>query len=143
MRASVLIGLVGAAALTLIAFPGAPELRSPARPCWALLGFAAGRAMLAVLSMKLTSQPQRWAIVPAAVMAVTGLGLIIVAPGNSVLTDAGWTARIAPAVASTTRVCAYHRAGQRWSDDLARLQDGVAIARDLHALRAAAASLAS
>ena len=33
----------------------------------ALLAFAAGWAMLAVLSTRLTSQPQRWAYVPAAV----------------------------------------------------------------------------
>ena len=56
----------------------------------ALLAFAFGWAMLAVLSTRLTSQPQRWALVPAALMAVTGLGLLALAPGNGALTAAGW-----------------------------------------------------
>jgi pimeloyl-ACP methyl ester carboxylesterase len=43
-------------------------------------------------------------------------------------------ARIAPAVAGTTRVCAYDRAGQGWSDDAPRIQDGVQAAADLHTL---------
>jgi pimeloyl-ACP methyl ester carboxylesterase len=227
---SLLTGVAAAAALTLVALPGAPEHVITGS---ALLAFAAGWAMLAVLSSRLTSQPQRWALVPAAVMALTGLGLLTVAPGNSVLTGAGWIwpplmfalavwmgvqlrrasagrvrwllypviaalalagvggftetvalhhdvasmampgtsydvgghrlhlqctgtgsptvvlesglgemssswARIAPAVALTTRVCAYDRAGQGWSDDAARPQDGLAIARDLHALLAVA-----
>jgi pimeloyl-ACP methyl ester carboxylesterase len=227
---SLLTGLAGVAALTLVALAGAPEHVITGS---ALLAFAAGWAMLAVLSSRLTSQPQRWALVPAMVMAVTGLGLLTVARGNSVLTGAGWIwppvmfavaawmgvqlrraltgrvrwllypvigalalasvggftetvelhhdtasmampgtsydvgghrlhlhctgtgsptvvlesglgemssnwARIAPAVAPTTRVCAYDRAGQGWSDDAGRPQDGLAIARDLHALLAVA-----
>ena len=47
--------------------------------------------------------------------------------------SAGW-ARIAPAVAGTTRVCAYDRAGQGWSEDASDPQDGVAAAADLHTL---------
>jgi len=46
---------------------------------------------------------------------------------------AGWD-RIAPAVAGTSRVCAYDRAGQGWSDDASKPQDGVAAASDLHTL---------
>jgi len=227
---SVLTGLAGAAVLTLVAFPGAPEHVITGS---ALLAFAAGWALLAVLSTRLTSQPQRWAYVPAAVLAVTGLGLLTVAPGNTGLTDAGWIwppvmvalaawmrvriirsltgrarwllypvvgaltlasvggfietvaphrdaaamampgtsydvgghrlhlrctgtgsptvvlegglgemsanwARITPTVATTTRVCAYDRAGQGWSGDAPRPQDGLAVAADLHALLAAA-----
>jgi hypothetical protein len=56
----------------------------------ALLGFALGWAMLAALSIRMTSQAQRWAFVPAAAMAVTGLGLLILAPGDAALTTAGW-----------------------------------------------------
>ncbi len=41
-----------------------------------LCGFALGWAMLAVLSVRLTDQPQRWAFVPALVMGVGGLLLI-------------------------------------------------------------------
>src|SRR4051794_19396732 len=43
-------------------------------------------------------------------------------------------ARITQGIAATTRVCAYDRAGQGWSDDVARPQDGRAIATDLHEL---------
>jgi pimeloyl-ACP methyl ester carboxylesterase len=226
---SLVSGLAGAAGLTLVACAGAPEHVITGS---ALLAFGASWAMLAVLS-RLTSQPQRWALVPAVVMAITGLGLLAFAPGNSGLTEAGWIwppvmltlaawmgvqvrramtgrvrwllypaiaalalasvggitetvalhtdaasmampgvsydvgghrlhlhctgtgsptvvlegglgemssnwARIAPVVSPTTRVCAYDRAGQGWSDDAAHPQDGLAIARDLHSLLASA-----
>ena len=76
-----------AAALTLVVFSSAPEHVITGS---ALLGFATGWALLAALSARMTSQPQRWAWVPAAGLAATGLGLLIVAPGNSGLTAAGW-----------------------------------------------------
>lgn len=44
-----------------------------------------------------------------------------------------WT-RITQQVSGTTRICAYDRAGQGWSDDVDAPQDGVAIADDLHTL---------
>lgn len=50
----------------------------------------------------------------------------------------GSWARILDGVAPTTRVCAYDRAGQGWSDDVEHPQDGIAAAEDLHALLAAA-----
>jgi pimeloyl-ACP methyl ester carboxylesterase len=50
---------------------------------------------------------------------------------------ASW-ARIAGPVADTTRVCAYDRAGQGWSEDANSPQDGVTSAKDLHTLLAAA-----
>lgn len=50
----------------------------------------------------------------------------------------GSWARILDGVAPTTRVCAYDRAGQGWSDDDEHPQDGIAAAEDLHALLAAA-----
>jgi pimeloyl-ACP methyl ester carboxylesterase len=224
---SLLTGTVVAAVLSLIVFAGAAEAVITGS---ALLGFAAGWAVLAVLSGRLTDQPQRWAWIPAAVLAATGLGLLVTAPDDRVLTAAGWAwpplllalavwmgmrvrrtlaagsgrrllypvvaviaaaavggavetvgfsadqradampgrlhdvggyrlhltctgtgsptvvltsglgafsanwARIAPAVAGTTRVCAYDRAGQGWSDDAPRPQDGLAAAADLHTL---------
>ncbi len=51
--------------------------------------------------------------------------------------SASW-ARITGPVSATTRVCAYDRAGQGWSDDVAGPQDGETAARDLHAVLAAA-----
>ncbi|MEO6503383.1 MAG: alpha/beta hydrolase [Jatrophihabitantaceae bacterium] len=226
---SLLTGLVGALVLTLLVFPGAPEHTITGS---ILLAFGSGWAMLAVLSTRLTSKPQRWALVPAAVLAVTGLALMTSGPDDGVLTGAGWVwppalfilalwmivqlrrgmtgrlrwllypvigalvmaavggfaetvalqrdagmrmpgtsydvgshrlhlrcagagsptvvlqsglgemslnwARIAPAVAASTRVCAYDRAGQGWSGDASGPQDGLAVATDLHALLAAA-----
>ena len=55
--------------LVLVVFAGATE---PVITGAGLLGLASGWALLAVLSTRMTSQPQRWAVVPAAVMAVTG-----------------------------------------------------------------------
>ena len=51
--------------------------------------------------------------------------------------SASW-ARIVDGTAPTTRVCAYDRAGQGWSDDLPRPQDAAAAAADLEALLQAA-----
>ena len=51
--------------------------------------------------------------------------------------SASWS-RITDAVGSTTRVCAYDRAGQGWSEDAASPQDGVTAAADLHAVLASA-----
>ena len=51
--------------------------------------------------------------------------------------SASW-ARIAGPVGATTRVCAYDRAGQGWSEDAQHPQDGVSAAEDLHTLLARA-----
>src|SRR4051812_394590 len=67
---SMLTGIAGAVVATLVIFAGAPEHVITGTT---LLAFSAGWAMLAALSSRLTSQPQRWAYVPAAVMAATGL----------------------------------------------------------------------
>jgi len=223
---SLLVGLVGALVLTLGVFGGATE---PVISGSALLAFAGGWALLAVLSARFTSQPQTWARVPAIAMGFAGLVLIIATPGDEVLDKAGWVwppaalvlavwivvqlrhslrgrvrwliypvvvaivlgsvggtyatvtrqqdrhdypapgalydvgghrlhldcvgsgsptvvlenglggmsvrwSRIIEAVGPTTRVCAYDRAGQGWSDDVAAPQDGLAIAADLHTL---------
>ena len=51
--------------------------------------------------------------------------------------SAGW-ARIQGPVAATTRICAYDRAGQGWSDEADSPRDGIESAEDLHSLLAAA-----
>jgi pimeloyl-ACP methyl ester carboxylesterase len=227
---SMLSGLVTTLLLVLVVFAGATE---PVITGAGLVGLASGWALLAMLTTRWTSQPQRWAAVPAAVMAVTGVALLAVTPDNGTLTAAGWvwppaalvlavwmvraarrstTGRsrwllypviglvavagvggtvesialtrdhdrypmtgalydvgghrlhltctgtgsptvvlenglneisplwngITTQVSRTTRVCAYDRAGQGWSDDVARPQDGVAVATDLHTLLARA-----
>jgi pimeloyl-ACP methyl ester carboxylesterase len=48
-----------------------------------------------------------------------------------------WSA-ITAQVSRTTRICAYDRVGQGWSDDVAHRQDGIAVAIDLHTLLARA-----
>jgi pimeloyl-ACP methyl ester carboxylesterase len=53
-----------------------------------LFGFALGWALLAVLSMRFTDQPQRWAVAPAIFMAVSG-ALVLMAP-DSVMDALGW-----------------------------------------------------
>jgi pimeloyl-ACP methyl ester carboxylesterase len=52
-------------------------------------------------------------------------------------TSATW-ARITGPVDRTTRVCAYDRPGQGWSEETTHPQDGVAAAKDLHTLLAMA-----
>ena len=61
---SMLSGLVNTLVLVLVVFAGATE---PVITGAGLLGLASGWALLAVLTTRWTSQPQRWAAVPAAV----------------------------------------------------------------------------
>lgn len=226
---SLFTGLVVTLVLVLVVFAGGSE---PVITGSALVGFGSGWAMLAVTS-RWTSQPQRWAVVPAAVMGATGAALLATRPDDGVLTATGWvwppaalvlaiwTARAArraisgrsrlllypvvalvaaaavggavesvalaradgryemtgatydvgghrlhltcagtgsptvvlenglaePAalwdgvmsrVSGSTRVCAYDRPGQGWSEDLAHRQDGREVAADLHTLLARA-----
>ncbi|HST66346.1 MAG TPA: alpha/beta hydrolase [Mycobacteriales bacterium] len=217
-------GLLGAALLTLVVFAGAGEHAITGS---VLLAFGFGWAVLAVLSVRWTGAPQRWALVPAVLMGGAGLALLTLAPGDGALTAAGWvwppavlalaawmvprvrrvrpgrgllvpvvavlaaaavgggyatvTATVTAAddprpgtsydvgghrlhlncagsggptvvlenglgetsplwslvtatVGQDTRVCAYDRAGQGWSGDAPRPQDGAQVAADLHTL---------
>jgi pimeloyl-ACP methyl ester carboxylesterase len=198
----------------------------------ALLGWGIGWALIALLSTRFTDQPQRWALVPAGILGMTGIALIAFAPGAAVMDQLAWVwpvpilvlavwlilrvrrdvqgrsrwllypvvgvlallavggavetgieatdgsrspnggqlvdvgghklfiacsgtgsptvvlegglgqgsdyfALIAREVATTARVCTYDRAGHGRSDPTTGPQDGMAIARDLHALLAA------
>lgn len=84
---SLVVGAITAAVLVLVVFAGAAEAVITGA---LLIGFAAGWALLAILSTRRTARPQRWAAVPAIVMAVTGSALILVVPGDAALTDSGW-----------------------------------------------------
>ena len=227
---SIAAGFLGAVVLTLGVFGGAAEHVISGS---ALLAFAGGWAMLAVLSSRFTSRPQRWARVPAVFMTVAGLMLLLAQPDDQALDNAGWVwppavfalavwmvvqlrrnlsgrvrwliypvvaslaigavggmyetaaqahdqnaypapgtlydvgghrlhlqctgtgsptvvlesglggtsagwTRITTELNQTTRVCAYDRAGQGWSDDVDTPQDALAIAADLHTLLARA-----
>jgi pimeloyl-ACP methyl ester carboxylesterase len=84
---SLFVGVVAALVLVAVIFAGAREHVITGT---ALLGFALGWALLALLSTRWTSQPQRWALVPAAVLAGIGLVLVLLAPGASGMTVLGW-----------------------------------------------------
>jgi pimeloyl-ACP methyl ester carboxylesterase len=70
---SMAAGLV--VALLLVAAPFIPATESALTGA-ILCGFAVGWAMLAVVSVRFTDQPQRWAAVPALVMGSGGLLLV-------------------------------------------------------------------
>ncbi|MDN5766893.1 MAG: alpha/beta hydrolase [Humibacillus sp.] len=67
-------GLV--AALLLVAAPFIPAEESAVTGA-VLCGFALGWAMLAVLSVRFTDQPQRWAAAPALFMGGSGIALML------------------------------------------------------------------
>jgi pimeloyl-ACP methyl ester carboxylesterase len=54
-----------------------------------LLTFASSWALLAIVSTR-SGQPQRWAMLPAVFLALAGGGLLVFAPGDSVLDALGW-----------------------------------------------------
>lgn len=227
---SLAAGVAAALALTLGVFGGGTESVITGS---ALLAFGFGWALIAALTSRYTNRPQRWAVVPAAAMGVTGLALLTLTPGDDAMARLTWLwppvvlalavwmfvqirrslprsgrwlltpvvavlalgslgatyenvtlahdqdtyaapgtsydvgghrlhldchghgsptvvlfnglgeitaswARIAAPVAEGTRVCAYDRAGQGWSEDADHPQDGIEAAQDLHTLLAAA-----
>lgn len=87
VAASLFLGAVAALVLVLLVFPGA---REHVITGMALLAFALGWGSLALLSGWRTSQPQRWALVPAAFLAVSGFALLLLAPGNHGFIVLGW-----------------------------------------------------
>jgi pimeloyl-ACP methyl ester carboxylesterase len=87
IAASLAIGAVGAAALTFAFLPNASEARIVGG---ALVAFAAGWAMLAWLTTRRTTCPQRWAYIPATVMATSGVTLLVVNPGEPAMTRLAW-----------------------------------------------------
>ncbi len=226
VAASLIVGFLLPVILALGPASGGGESRMTGA---ALLGWGIGWALLAALTIRFTDRPQRWALVPAGILGVTGLALIAFAPGAPVMDLLAWVwpvpvlllaawltlrvrrdvegrsrwllypvvgvlallavggavetvieatdgsaslasgklvavgghrmyiectgsgsptvvlegglgqgsayfARIAPLVASTTRVCAYDRAGRGRSEAVSTDQDAVALAHDLHAL---------
>lgn len=85
--ASMFTGIAGALVAAIVVFPGGPESQIIGST---LIAFAAGWALLAVLSTRMTRVPQRWAYVPAAVLAVLGILTFALAPGDAALSAAGW-----------------------------------------------------
>ena len=85
MAGSLVAGLV--AALALVVVPLVPAEESAVTGA-VLCGFAVGWALLAVLSVRFTDQPQRWAAAPAVVMGCGGLLLLVF--GSSVQDLLSW-----------------------------------------------------
>ena len=110
---SLATGLV--AALLLAAAPFIPAEESAVTGA-VLCGFALGWAMLAVLSVRFTDQPQRWAVAPALFMGVGGL--LLVGFGSSVHQVLNWVWPPAMlALAIWMIVCVHrqlHSRGGRW-----------------------------
>lgn len=84
---SLAAGLVVALALVIGPVAGAQEHVITGT---VLLAFASSWALLAALSMRWTTQPQRWALLPAAFMGAWGAGLLAFTPGGEVIDALGW-----------------------------------------------------
>ena len=78
---SMAAGLI--AAVILVALPFVPAKENVLTGV-VLMGFALGWALLAVLSVRFSDQPQRWSAAPAAFMAVVGLAALF---GSGVVRD--------------------------------------------------------
>src|SRR4051794_35153518 len=87
VAASLLVGAACAMVLSLVVLPGATESVITGSM---LLGFGVGWTVLAVLSTRLTTQPQRWARVPAVTMSATGVVLMVFTPQDDTLTWLTW-----------------------------------------------------
>jgi pimeloyl-ACP methyl ester carboxylesterase len=84
---SLIAGLVAAIVLVGFVVAGAEEHVITGS---VMLAFGFGWALLVVLSVRFTDQPQRWAFVPAAYMMLVGAGLLIFAPGADMMDLLGW-----------------------------------------------------
>src|SRR5437868_15136513 len=84
---SLITGFVVALVLVIGPFGGAQEHVIMGT---ALLGWALGWALLAMLSTRWSNQAHRWAIVPAALMAVAGACLLIFTPDANAMNLLGW-----------------------------------------------------
>jgi pimeloyl-ACP methyl ester carboxylesterase len=103
------------AALLLAVAPFIPAEESAVTGA-VLCGFALGWAMLAVLSVRFTDQPQRWAVAPALFMGVGGL--LLVGFGSPVQQVLNWVwPPVMLALALWMLVCVHrrlHSRGGRW-----------------------------
>jgi pimeloyl-ACP methyl ester carboxylesterase len=80
-------GAVTALIFAFVVFGGGTE---PVITGTVLLAFAASWSLFATLAERRTDQPQRWARVPAAVMAVLGIACLALRPTDAQMRVAGW-----------------------------------------------------
>lgn len=81
---SLSFGLAAAVAIVVVPLAGA---REHAITGSVLITFAFAWAILALFAERRTNQPQRWAVVPASFMALTGAAILVLAPTGNQL---GW-----------------------------------------------------
>ena len=84
---SLVAGMAAALVLTLMVFAGGTESVITGS---LLIGFGFGWTLIAVLTERYTTRPQRWAVVPAVGMGVAGLALLVFTPENDALTAMNW-----------------------------------------------------
>ncbi len=82
---SLFAGLIAA---VILPFLPASTVDADFSTAMVLFGFALGWALMAVLSIRFTDQPQRWAVVPAIFMALSA-ALVLLAP-DAVVDALGW-----------------------------------------------------
>ena len=82
---SLFAGLISA---VILPFLPASTVDADFSTAMVLFGFAFGWALMAVLSIRFTDQPQRWAVVPAIFMALSA-ALVLLAP-DAVVDALGW-----------------------------------------------------
>src|ERR671938_427545 len=80
-------GLVLGLLFVLVVFGGGPEAQITGG---GLVALGAGFVLLAAGSTRFTDQPQKWALPPGIGSAVVGVALLVLSPGNRVLSLAGW-----------------------------------------------------
>ena len=85
--ASITAGLALGLVLVLAVFEGGTEAQITGS---ALVALGVGFSLLAVASKRFTDQPQDWALPPGIGVAVVGLVVLILAPGDGGLQLAGW-----------------------------------------------------
>jgi pimeloyl-ACP methyl ester carboxylesterase len=78
----------GFAAAVILPFLPVDTLDVDFSTAMVLFGFALGWALMAVLSIRFTDQPQRWAVAPAIFMVLSG-ALVLLAP-DAVVDALGW-----------------------------------------------------
>jgi pimeloyl-ACP methyl ester carboxylesterase len=108
---SVITGLIVASGLAVVVFGGAAE---PVITGVVLLAFGLGWAMLAMLSSR-TSQPQRWALVPAVLMGALGLAYLAFRPSAGTLETFGWIWPIALLTLVIWMIIQSRRSLRSWS----------------------------
>jgi pimeloyl-ACP methyl ester carboxylesterase len=93
---AILGSLVAGAALAVALLIGvAPSGSEPFVTGCVLVAFGLGWGLVALLTTRYSSQPQRWAVVPGALLGSIGLGLIVFQPGPAVMDLLSWVWPIA------------------------------------------------